>query len=128
MSAENQSLDKPFQIFPLGDSAVTIDLGNTISKSLNAKARSMQQWMEDHPLEAVKDLITGYSSLSVLYDPVLIKKKYALSGTAFEFIREKLTEAWNHSGDYPLRKNMDTIRIPVCYDEEYAPDLAFVAR
>ena len=128
LSAEKQTLDNPFQIFPLGDSAATIDLGNAISKSLNAKARSMQQWMEDHPLDAVRDMITGYSSLSVLYDPVEVKKKYAPKGTAFEFIRERLIEAWNQSGDHPPRKNPDTIRIPVCYDEEFAPDLELVAR
>src|SRR5450432_2099123 len=94
-----EGLHPNYKIFPLGDSGATIDLGNSISLKLNKKVRSMQEWFANHPLEGIKDLIAGYSSLSILYDPVLIKKKYNLSTTAFEFIRSKLLEAWNGSSD-----------------------------
>ena len=116
-----------YKIFPLGDAGVTIDLGNAISILLNHKIRSMQQWLIDHPLEGIKDIVAGYSSLSILYDPVIIKRKYSPAYTAYEFIQLKLSEAWTASPAQPSNMEEKLIRIPVCYATAYGPDLEQVA-
>jgi inhibitor of KinA len=116
----------PYEIFPLGDSALTIDLGNRISSQLNQKVLGMQHWFANHPFEGMKDLVLGYSSLSVLYDPFLVQKKNKFSGTASAFIREKLEEAYLKSADV-AGENGEEINLPVCYDGGFGCDLAQIA-
>lgn len=115
-----------YSIFSLGDSAITIDLGNQISESLNRKVLAMQQWLQENTFDGLKDTVVGYSSLTILYDPVIIKKKYNPSQTVYDWVHDKLQEAYDHSGE-GTHRNGNIIRIPVCYDEEYGTDLAFVA-
>jgi inhibitor of KinA len=121
-------LECNFVIFPLGDSAATIDLSDQISEELNRKVLAMHRWLSENPIEGVKDLILGYSSLSLFYDPVLIKKKYSVSTTSYQFVRNKLEEAWLKA-KYPVEKEADElVHIPVCYDYQFGIDLDFVSR
>jgi inhibitor of KinA len=115
-----------FNIFPLGDSAATIDLGNFIREDLNDKVLAMQQWLNEHRFEGFTDSITAYSSLSVFYDPVTVSRKHPSVPGAFEFVSERLREAWQESSPRP-DKPSEPVRIPVCYEGEYAPDLLSLA-
>ena len=117
---------RPYEIFPLGDSALTIDLGNRISSHLNQKVLGMQEWFSKHPFDGMKDLILGYSSLSILYDPFHIQKKNKLNGTASAYVREKLEEAYLRSAD-AAEENGEEINLPVCYDGGFGIDLAQIA-
>jgi inhibitor of KinA len=121
-------LDHLINIFPLGDSAITFDLGNSFSTELNHRVRNMQVWLMQDLREMVKDIICGYSSVTLIYDPVLIKKKFESAGTAFEVMRNKLILAWEATGDWGENHQTELIRIPVCYDEEFGQDLEFVAK
>jgi inhibitor of KinA len=117
-----------YQIFPLGDSAATIDLSDHIGEEFNRKVLHMQQWFLENSVEGVKDLIVGYSSLSVFYDPVLIRKKYPHSGNSYQFIKTKLEEAWSLSS-YPEGEPIHAKQsIPVCYDLEFGIDLNVISR
>ena len=115
-----------YLIFSLGDSAVTIDLGNYISEMLNRKVLAMQQWLYEHTFDGLKDILVGYSSVTILYDPVVIKKIYNPSHTVYNWVQEKLQNAYEHSGE-GVHRNGNIVRIPVCYAEEYGTDLASVA-
>ena len=115
-----------YEIFALGDNAVTIDLGNCISDCLNQKALSMQSWVSSHPFEGLKDIILGYSSLSVLYDPFRLNRKYKLHSTAFEFVKGKLEEAYLNCPDQ-IDLNGELIHVPVCYDAGLGPDLSCIS-
>jgi inhibitor of KinA len=116
----------PYEIFSLGDSALTIDLGNRICSELNRRVIGMQDWMSKHPFEGMKELILGYSSLSVLYDPFLIQKKHKLNTTAAAFVKERLEEAYSRTDNAPA-SNGEQMDLPVCYDGDFGRDLAFVA-
>jgi inhibitor of KinA len=122
----SKKLNRDFKIFCLGDSAATIDLGNSINETLNLKIIAMQQWLSLHAFDGMKDLVVAYGSLSVIYDTLIVKKKYAGSSTAFEFVKLKLEEAWEQS---VVKENFDkdAIKIPVCYDDNFAPDINFLS-
>ncbi|MEO5593757.1 MAG: 5-oxoprolinase subunit PxpB [Chitinophagaceae bacterium] len=109
-------------IFPLGDSAATIDLGNTISESLNDKIIAMQQWMLANSFAGQKDIIVAYSSLTIIYDPVVIKNRFHPATTVFSWVKEKLITAFEQSIGQPINEP-GIIRIPVCYADAYAMDL-----
>jgi inhibitor of KinA len=120
-------LTNQYKIFPLGDAAATIDMGNTISEALNQKALAMQQWLLTRPFEGLKDCLVAYSSLTVLYNPVIIKKYYQPANTVFAWVADRLQEAFDKSVQ-TKQAIRDVIRIPVCYEEPYATDLASLAQ
>jgi inhibitor of KinA len=120
-------LTDQYKIFPLGDSAVTFDMGNTISEALNQKALAMQQWLHTHPFEGLKDCLVAYSSLTVLYNPVIIKKYYHPPATVFSWVADQLQQAFEKAA--PLNRAAgELLRIPVCYSAGYGPDLATLAQ
>jgi inhibitor of KinA len=115
-----------YKIFPLGDAAATLDMGNAISETLNQKALAMQQWLLAHPFEGLKDCLVAYSSLTVLYNPVLIKKYYNPATTVFTWVADKLQQAFEKTVQ-TKQVARELIKIPVCYGEGYGPDLAALA-
>lgn len=114
-----------YKIFPIGDSASTIDFGNYILEALNKKVMAMQSWLLQHPFEGLKDIVIAYSSLSVIYDATLIKVSKKPESTVFDFIRQKLTEAYEKSTI--IERDTIVKRIPVCYDPSVALDLLYVS-
>jgi inhibitor of KinA len=121
-------LEHLINIFPLGDSAITFDLGNSFSIELNQKVRNMQIWLQQDLKGLIKDAVCGYSSVTLIYDPVLVKGKFSSVGTAFEIMRRKLILAWESTADWNPDQLTELIRIPVCYDQEFGQDLEFVAK
>ena len=119
-------LEQDYTIFALGDSAATIDLGNNINASLNEKVIAMQQWLLANTFHGQRDIIVAYSSLTILYDPFLVKQHYQPHSSIFEWVKNRLANAFEHSVIQP-RHNASIIRIPVCYDEIFAPDLHALA-
>ncbi|HMH23472.1 MAG TPA: 5-oxoprolinase subunit PxpB [Puia sp.] len=118
-------MDQP-SIYPLGDSAITLDLGNLIEEDLHRKVVAMREWILSRKIPGITDIIVSYAAVSVLYDPVLIRKN-ALSGqTAFDHMRETLEEA---SALAPIQivADEEIIRIPVCYGGDFGPDLPFLS-
>src|SRR5688572_27271818 len=110
-----------YSIFPIGDSAVTIELGNYISQALNQKVISIQQWLQQHPFEGLQDIIVAYSSLTVIYNAPVVKTKCSPATGIFPFIRQKLADAFEKS---PVSEAGQSalVRMPVCYDPEFGFD------
>lgn len=119
-------LDFPYKIFSLGDSAATVDLGNLVDPRLNQKALAIQRWLLQHPFEGLRDVWVAYSSVTVVYDPVEVKKCYNPEKTVFSYISTLLHRACSESTDQNTGTGR-TIRIPVCYDDEHAMDLQALA-
>jgi inhibitor of KinA len=116
----------PYEIFPLGDSALTFDLGNKICSELNQKVIAMQEWFSRHAFEGLKDVILGYSSLTIIYDPFVVQKKNKITATVFSFVKEKLESAFENTIE-SVSKNGEQIEIPVCYDGDFGLDLPLIA-
>jgi inhibitor of KinA len=121
-------------IFPLGDSAVTLDLGNYIDEQLNALAVAIQHWLETHRFPGVGDILVAYSSVSVHYDPAIAIAAWpGHRDGIYPMVKTLLEEAWravtSDGTSWPdgYGGNGRSFRIPVCYEHEYAPDLSRVA-
>lgn len=111
-----------YTIFPLGDAAATIDLGNTINEPLNDKVIAMQQWMLAHAFAGQRDIIIAYSSLTVIYDPVRVQQHYAPVSTVYRWVEQQLVQAFEKATVQPVHE-IPVIRIPVCYEGAFAPDI-----
>lgn len=106
---------------------MTIDLGNTISEASNRKVLAMQEWLQQHAFCGLNDLIPAYSSLTVVYDPVAVKRKYQPTATVAGWIGERLQQAFRESGE-GRPENGAAVSIPVCYDLSTGMDLAGIAK
>lgn len=114
------------RIFNLGDTSITIELGNEISEALNDKVLLMQAWLQQHLVEGIKELIPAYCTLTVYYDPYIIKKKYQPIIPVYKWMEEKLKEAFEKSAADSFPAGI-VHRIPVCYDEEFGIDIRQLA-
>lgn len=115
-----------YRIFSLGENALTIDFGNVISAELNDRVLELADFIEQNNFEGFIELVPAYSSLTIFYDPVCVKKNFPNFPTVFSAIRNFVESALKSlPGKYTNESRL--IEIPVCYRQESAPDLEAVA-
>jgi len=121
-----------YTIFSLGDSAVTLDIGNCIDEQYNIRALALHDWLHAHRFPGILDIIIAYSSVSVFYDPAIIQPAEPdKCETVFSFVRRWLEGAWQEvkrEGHPAPASDGRSIRLPVCYEAAYAPDLEWVSQ
>jgi inhibitor of KinA len=116
----------PYRIFPLGDSAITIDFGNYIDEALNKEVIARFNQLQEQPLAGMIESIPAYSSLTVYFDVMALKKNILPHQTVYEWMRQQLEERLQQ----PVQQNKikeRLLNIPVCYDEEFALDIYHLA-
>jgi inhibitor of KinA len=103
---------------PLGDSALTVDFADEYSdrERLLARALSVAGALEGANIPGVIDVTSAYESVAVFFDPARIEQEF----------EEKIRALIASAGVRASRK-AQKIEIPVCYDDEFALDLARVA-
>ena len=119
--------DFTYRIFPLGDSALTIDFGNIIDENINRKVISLFKALQKDPLPGMIEAIPAYSSISILYDVNALKKNITAGKTAYQWICEK-TEIFLQQHTQVDSSISTIIKIPVCYEEEFAPAMARIMK
>ena len=110
-----------FTIFPLGDSALTIDFGNRIDDEINKKVLWLFQKLQRHSLP-IKDIIPAYSSLSIFYDAASL---HTNDKTAFERVKELLLPLLVEEEE--VTTNSRKLKVPVCYAAKFGLDLESLA-
>jgi inhibitor of KinA len=111
-----------YNIFPLGDSAITIDFGNLIDVDINKKVIRLFEEISASPFEGMIEAVPAYSSLSVFYNFYHIKSKVSAHSSVQNWVKQQLDKLLNE----PLNESLSTAnlhRIPVCYDAEFGIDL-----
>jgi inhibitor of KinA len=99
-----------------GDAALVVRFGDAIDPAVNDRVLAALAALDRAPLPAVIDLVPGYASLMVVYDPAV--------ADAAE------VEAWAAGAlaAAPLASTSREVEIPVLYDPRVAPDLEPLAR
>ena len=100
-----------------GDTGLLVEYGDAIDPEVNHKVRSMALVLEQHLPRGVREIIPTYRSLLIVYDP--LETTPAALKHRLILLEERLPEA-----SVPPPK---TVEIPVCYGEEFGPDIQFVA-
>jgi KipI family sensor histidine kinase inhibitor len=101
----------------VGDSALLLELGESLDFKINHRIHALDDWMEGTPLKGVQARVPAYTSLLVIYDPLQV------TGTDVKGWMEEGLESCP-SGSTRVPKEVE---IAVCYGGEDGPDLAFVA-
>lgn len=115
-----------YQLFPLGDSAITIDFGNLIDEPVNRRVIALFHTLRKDPLPGMIEAVPAYSSLAIYYDPIALRKKIPAGKHTFEWLSEQLATLLQQ----PLTiddSETTLIQVPVCYDPEMGTDLLALA-
>ena len=121
-------MTSPFQykIFPLGDSAITIDFGNLINEEINKKVISLFNYLQHHPLDDIIEAVPAYSSLTIYYDVFAVSQKITNEKSTYEWMKENIENFLSKKIEINAGAS-EIIRIPVCYDEGLGIDLKWMA-
>ena len=116
------------RIEPLGDSALLVRVVEEFhpEKSLDAVLRATRQ-LEAAAIPGVMELAPAYCTVAVFYDPARFSGTEAMP-SPFESLTAKIEGALqNRSAGRGEGIPSRTVEVPVCYDAEFALDLAHVA-
>ena len=118
--------DSLYRIFPLGDSAITLDFGNLIDEAINKKVIALFHSLNKEPLPGMIETVPAYSSLAIYYDGFKLKKSAEANQTAYEWIKAQLVERLQEPLT-PMDSLSRLVKIPVCYEKEFGLDLEEIA-
>lgn len=115
---------QPYSIFPLGDSALTIDFGNVISEDINQKVLTLFHHLKTLAHPTIIDIVPAYSSLTVYYD---VTSLVHAEQTAFEMMVSKLEE-FLIGASVIFAPKPNFFEIPVCYSKNFAIDIEYLSQ
>src|SRR4051794_40014113 len=113
--------DSDYTIYALGDSAMTISLGEQINPRSHAQIMAMRQWITANPFDGLIDCITAYSSLTVLYNVSAVKTTVQQT-SVHACMNGYLEKAYRLGALQTTHAKGRLATIPVCYDDALAPD------
>ncbi|MGZ8558520.1 MAG: 5-oxoprolinase subunit PxpB [Chitinophagaceae bacterium] len=114
-----------YHIFPLGDSALTIDYGNIIDEQVNKEVIARAAQMKEN-LADIIEVAPAYSSLTIYFDLLKLKKQSPKDKLVYDYLKERVEKLLQQP--LQLKENQDRfIKIPVCYEPEFATDIHTVA-
>jgi inhibitor of KinA len=114
---------KNYKIFPLSDSAITIDFGNVIDEKINDIVMKLYRFCSENTFTGMIEAMPAYASLTIFYDVWELRKANINAKSAYEFVEDYIENSLK-SLDRELLTSKSLVEIPVIYDGE---DLAFVA-
>ncbi|WP_409291447.1 5-oxoprolinase subunit PxpB [Peribacillus sp. SCS-37] len=114
-----------FELYPLGDGAVVIELGKEISPGVQHMVRVVSALLDEQESGWLVEYVPAFTTVTVFYD---IVRAASLSGGRYPFqaVTFELKKLLRDPGllDIPKPRIVD---IPVCYGGRFGPDLGFVA-
>jgi KipI family sensor histidine kinase inhibitor len=105
------------RIFPLGDSAATIEFGNELTTELNDRVLALVRDFSSNPFDGLSETVAAYASVTVFYDHRIIQFK------AVKLELEKRAASIGKAESAAPR----IVKIPIIISDESSPDLARVA-
>ncbi|HEY1871575.1 MAG TPA: 5-oxoprolinase subunit PxpB [Chitinophagaceae bacterium] len=115
-----------YKIFFISDSAATIDFGNIIDEEINKKVLTIFHHLQQFPLLGMTEAIPAYSSVSVYFDVLFLRKKIPSQIKVYEWINDELHKLVRTDQPTPAAEK-NIIRIPACYDDEFAIDISWIS-
>ena len=106
------------RIMPTGDRALTVELGNEIDEKINARLMSFIRMLEDEKIKGIEEYVPSFRAVLIHYNPSILTYE-KLSAIVCRELEKPVTEVAHHKR---------IVKVPVCYDREYGPDIEDVAK
>jgi inhibitor of KinA len=101
---------------PVGDRALLVEFGEAIDKRIHDRVVQLDAALAAAPFDGFVEAVPAYASLLVCFDPLV---------TAHRAVEERLVALM--ALDSGARTEGALREVEVCYDAEFAPDLAVAA-
>jgi inhibitor of KinA len=112
-----------YSVVPLGDSAVLVDFCATLDLEVNARIQRLAKAIQLRRPAWLRDAVPALGSLALHFDREKLRRGRSPLALAGELVEKCL------AGELPeLEEFARTVELPVCYEAEFALDLAEVAR
>ena len=102
----------------MGDRSLLVELGDEISPPVNQRVHELFTAIDMQSVEGVRELVPGYRSLLVTYDPL---------GVAADDLKRSIDATYQQLDQTELPEPR-TVEVPVVYGGEQGPDLESVAQ
>jgi inhibitor of KinA len=117
--------EKTYRIIPLGESALTIEFGNSIDEEINDRILAFNKMLGDHHIPGIIETVPAYNTITIYFD-LSVVASLKKTTTCFEWMK--------HVVSTELQKDiiLETVshrhvKIPVCYEPEYGIDIESIA-
>ncbi|HEX8506997.1 MAG TPA: 5-oxoprolinase subunit PxpB [Hymenobacter sp.] len=114
------------RLFPLGDAAVVLEFGDSISPATHQAIAAFSGYLARHPFAGLRECVPAFTTLTVYYDPWLLSENGEVS--PYENVAGRLLQMLPAAQADAPPDEAATVEIPVCYGGTFGPDLTFVAR
>lgn len=115
-----------WRIAPQGDCCLMVEFGQKVDQETNLRARALAQYLIEHPLPGVHDVVPALTSVAIHYRPEAFAEP-ASSMLPYDQLAVRVEDI--------LRKGVERkapkprrVEIPVCYGGEFGLDLEEIAR
>lgn len=107
------------QLLVASDSSLLVVFGDVISPELNRRVIDLFQRLRAQADPRIRNLHPAYASLLVDFDPLQLPR---------EELQARIQELAESGGTLLADASRPTVSIPVCYGDEFGPDLIDVAK
>jgi inhibitor of KinA len=107
---------------PLGDCAVYVEFSKTLDLEVNSAVQRLATMVHGRGLPWINDVVPALGGLAIHFDPDDPSVHGDALAAALNLVSECLKEGLPKADDV-----VRTIEVPVCYEADFAPDLAEVA-
>lgn len=108
----------PVLYYPLGDSAIVMELGQSISETTQHHIAAIGHFLEEYSFEGFIEYVPAFTTVTVFYDPLV---------TDYETVKALFEEMLTVIAGETHQVETVTVNIPVLYGGIHGPDLSFVA-
>ncbi len=126
MKIYQNNTDFLWHIHLLGDHAIQFSLKEIIHEKINLEVHAFNQFIQQKKINAFKDFIPSYHSLTIVYD--IIDLHPFIQTNLYEFAQNlvKEFEAYKkENSSFELKSKH--VKVPVCYDLVFGIDLDHIA-
>ncbi|WP_444903763.1 5-oxoprolinase subunit PxpB [Microbulbifer sp. CnH-101-E] len=117
----NHSTKLHFSVYPNGDSALDIRFNSEPSENLSRHIIGLKEYLLNKNPNNFIELIPAYQCLTLIFNPA-ISDSEMLSQKVQQSIQDFLKAHKN------ISRKPRTIRIPVCYESIFAPDISILSK
>ena len=106
-----------FQLIPSGDTAIVVEFGDRIDRDINHDVLKSATILNKSVVEGIVEIVPTIRSLIVHYDPLKVTS---------QVLSDQMVPLLDKGDTNEIQARL--WHLPVCYEQEYAPDLEDVAR
>lgn len=111
-----------FTILQTSEISALIEFENKIDIEINKKVRIFCSYLDQNSFYGLVEYVPYFTSVSVIYDPLELK-----CNEPFKIVKFKLEEILSKL-DFSCNYEEHIVEIPVCYGDEFGPDIEYVAK